>query len=236
MRVALATHSTRATSAGDRTASSGGGAYVLPDKTVEVGSTKWLTLETLTYVDRRGAERKWDRCARRSGKQRDVGAIDAVAVFAVMEGGSLTEPEVVLVKQFRPPAQCYTIELPAGLVDEGESPVEAAVRELREETGMVADASDCTQSVPLLLSPGLSSENVVLVRVAVDMDRAENQPGVSRQDLDEGEDIELIRCPLSQLLPTLVTLHGEGVQIFAGLYTLALGMAASAGTVAAPRL
>jgi hypothetical protein len=38
MRVALATHSTRATSANDRTASSGGGAYVLPDKTVEVGS------------------------------------------------------------------------------------------------------------------------------------------------------------------------------------------------------
>jgi 8-oxo-dGTP pyrophosphatase MutT (NUDIX family) len=52
-----------------------------------------------------------------------------------------TGPEIMLQKQFRPPAHAVTIEVPAGLVDEGETAEEAAVRELREETGYVGKAS-----------------------------------------------------------------------------------------------
>lgn len=44
---------------------------------------------------------------------------------------------MLLQKQFRPPIGKVTIEIPAGLVDEGESAAEAAVRELKEETGYV---------------------------------------------------------------------------------------------------
>ena len=84
--------------------------------------------------------------------------------------------ETILVKQFRPPVGVYTVELPAGLVDEGESPAAAAVRELREETGLVADVAGCTLSPPLALSPGLTNENVVLVTVSVDMSLPENLP------------------------------------------------------------
>lgn len=40
-------------------------------------------------------------------------------------------------KQFRPPINKVVIEVPAGLVDEGETAEESAVRELREETGYV---------------------------------------------------------------------------------------------------
>ena len=49
-------------------------------------------------------------------------------------------PEIILQKQFRPPVDKIVIELPAGLIDAGETPQQCAVRELREETGYVGEA------------------------------------------------------------------------------------------------
>ena len=127
-------------------------AYMLPSRG-QVGATQFLALETLAYVDRTGKQRKWDRCVRRSsqGGERAEGHVDAVAVLAVLEGGGLSEPEILLVKQFRPPVGRYTIELPAGLVDDGESPAQAAVRELREETGLVATEADLAAGETVIL-------------------------------------------------------------------------------------
>lgn len=42
--------------------------------------------------------------------------------------------------QYRAPIDKVTIEVPAGLIDEGETVEEAAIRELKEETGYVAKA------------------------------------------------------------------------------------------------
>lgn len=50
------------------------------------------------------------------------------------------DQRVLAVRQYRPAVERYTIELPSGLVDPGESPAEAARRELLEETGYEAAA------------------------------------------------------------------------------------------------
>lgn len=66
----------------------------------------------------------------------------AILERTVAQGGKGRGPEVLLQKQFRPPVGRVCIEVPAGLVDAGESAEEAAVRELREETGFVGVVSE----------------------------------------------------------------------------------------------
>ena len=58
---------------------------------------------------------------------------DYVTVVATTTAGDL-----ILVKQFRPAVEAITLELPAGHVDAGQTPEEAARRELLEETGFAA--------------------------------------------------------------------------------------------------
>lgn len=55
---------------------------------------------------------------------------DYVSVLARTEAG-----EIVLVRQFRPTWEGYTLELPGGLLESGEEPALSAARELEEETG-----------------------------------------------------------------------------------------------------
>lgn len=60
---------------------------------------------------------------------------DSVEILALTSDG-----RIVLVRQFRPAVGTSMIELPAGHVDEGESPETAIQRELREETGYVCES------------------------------------------------------------------------------------------------
>ncbi|CAD0087304.1 unnamed protein product, partial [Aureobasidium vineae] len=63
--------------------------------------------------------------------------IDAVGIVAILEKAS--GPELLLQKQYRPPIDKVCIEVPAGLVDEGEDAETCALRELKEETGYVGE-------------------------------------------------------------------------------------------------
>jgi ADP-ribose diphosphatase len=78
---------------------------------------------------------------------------DYAAVVALTE-----KREVLLVRQYRPAVERFTLELPSGLVDSGESPGEAARRELFEETGY--DATDVEVLQPMTTDNGRLSNRI----------------------------------------------------------------------------
>jgi 8-oxo-dGTP pyrophosphatase MutT (NUDIX family) len=71
--------------------------------------------------------------------------------------------DIVLVRQYRYNLKRYTLELPAGTVAKGESPEEAAVRELREETGYVTPEAENLLSLGQFYSlPSETNKNISL--------------------------------------------------------------------------
>jgi len=93
------------------------------------GTTRWLKLETLSYVDQTGKARKWDMATRTT--KREGSSADAVAILALLRSADNADyVETLVVQQFRPPVNAVTVELPAGLIDAGESAEVAALREL----------------------------------------------------------------------------------------------------------
>ncbi|MFO7889655.1 MAG: NUDIX hydrolase [bacterium] len=65
-----------------------------------------------------------------TGKREIVQVRDAAAVLAVDKNEKL-----YLIRQYRHAVQKYTLEVPAGLIDENETPEQTAIRECEEETG-----------------------------------------------------------------------------------------------------
>jgi ADP-ribose pyrophosphatase len=90
--------------------------------------------------------------------------------------------DILFVRQYRYPVGRELIELPAGLVDEGETPLESARRELTEETGHVSD--DWREIAACYPSAGYAHE-LVTIFLALDC-----RPVEWEADPDEGLTIE----------------------------------------------
>ena len=80
---------------------------------------------------------------------------------------------ILLVRQYRLPARASLWELPAGRVDKGESLLQAAKRELREETGF--KAKKWTKLTSFFVSPGFLAEKMTIF-VASDLTEGEKDP------------------------------------------------------------
>lgn len=189
------------------------------DSIDNVGSTKWLSLKTINYTDAKGTKRKWD-VATRTTKQGN-NQPDAVVIVPMLRSSKNKTLETILVSQFRPPVASVTLEFPAGLIDNGETAAEAAVRELEEETGYHGVPDDKFESVMLCMTPGLTNESIKIVVVDVDLDDEKNHNPI--QKLDDGEDIRLAKVPLLTGIKKIMEEKSNEMPI-AMLYSFALGL------------
>ena len=69
--------------------------------------------------------------------------------------------KILLVQAYRYVNQSYSLELPAGVIEEGESPIEAARREVMEETGLLIH--DCNVLTHYYPSNGVSDQVIYVV-------------------------------------------------------------------------
>lgn len=185
-----------------------------------IAGTKWLSLETITYNDENGDSRLWN-CATRTTKK--SGKADAVVIVPLLKkGGQDGKQETILVEQFRPPVGTFTMEFPAGLIDAGETPEQAALRELKEETGFIGTSCATLPkfSRPVCMSPGLTDESVHTCVVEVDLDDPRNQN--PQPAMEETEFIKIHRVPLAHGLQQMLD-QGSAMPI-EGLYLFALGL------------
>ena len=128
----------------------------------------------------------------RTGEERTFTRIDSpdwVNVVPVTTAG-----EVVLVRQWRHGVKGFTLEIPGGLVDPGETPADAATREVREETGY--EGADGRLIGAVTPNPAIMNNrcHTVLVR---------NVQRVGPQALESNEEISVRlepRCHIPELV------------------------------------
>jgi len=138
---------------------------------------------------------------------REVVTTRGAAAIVCVHGADL-----VLVRQYRYPVGRSLLEIPAGLVDEGETPEQAAARELVEEVGLSPRSLEHLTSY--FAAPGFANHAVDLF-FTDDVEETDTDP-------DDGEVLEIVRRPLATIRDLITKGEVSDAKTLIGLALVAL--------------
>ena len=174
----------------------------------------FLHLYDLVYKTKNGKEKVYEMISRnddiKTGEEITNDKIRGAVILAV------TDDEKILInKEFRMACNSYIYNLPAGLIEEGETPEEAAKRELFEETGMkMTDV--IAVSRPYFTADGYTNERSVMVFC-----RVKGEPTNKNESEDEEITPMLIGAnEARKILYTDENLCGTRTQLILTFWTL----------------
>jgi len=150
----------------------------------------WQVLSDTSLISQRWLEVREQRVRLANGHEIDrfhlIHGPHWAAVLCLTGAG-----EVVLVRQYRHGLGGPSLELPAGVLDAEETPLEGARRELREETGFEAESIEALISIAPEPARNSTRAHFFFAR---------GGQRVSELALDHSEDLEVLLVPASELL------------------------------------
>jgi ADP-ribose pyrophosphatase len=114
-------------------------------------------------------------------KKEIVEHLPSIGLVPIVDG-----THVLFVTQYRHAAKKFMLEIPAGKIEKGETPKEAALREMREEIGCVGKLFPILQCY---LAPGYNTE-LMYVFVATNLRKITGK----RENLDDDEEYITVKC------------------------------------------
>ena len=140
-----------------------------------IACSRFFKIETLQLKFSNGEQREFERM-----KGANQGAVLVVPFY--------DKDTILLIREYAAGTHSYELGFPKGLIDPGETALEAANRELKEEVGF--GAKDFTALKKVVMAPSYFSSEMTLF-MATDL-YPESLPG------DEPEPLEVIKWPLDK--------------------------------------